>query len=466
MSILKSAINSIGFWIVFFFILRLHGITNPPLEVSHNWRQTTVNMVARNYLEVDNNILYPRVDMAGDKTGITGMEFPIFNYTIYAVSSVFGYEHWYGRLINLLLSSIGILYFFKCVRIFFSQKTALYSSLFLLGSIWFAFSRKVMPDTFSVSLVIIGIYHALTYFSKRGISHFRLILFILFTSLGILAKLPSGFLLGIFMLHLVDRSISYNKKYVFSIYVALLLAPVFLWYFYWSPFLVDTYGYSHFFSGRSLIEGFSQLVSNPILTLKQFYESAIGVSGFIIFTFSWIWLFQQKEWKLINAWLILSLIFFVFMLKGGFNFYHHNYYIIPFVPIMALVAGRGMSELLPKWAIPLMLIFFADGIARSVQDFHIRENYAPIAKLEEKLDVHSKADDLILINSRTSPTPMYFSHRKGWIESNDVITPTYLNEVKSKGCKWVVILKSAFGEQKELDLEKVYSTKDYDIYQL
>ena len=73
----KRILNDIRFWILIFLLIRLIGITNPPIETGHNWRQTTVTMVARNFVEVDNNILYPRIDIAGEKTGITGMEFPI-----------------------------------------------------------------------------------------------------------------------------------------------------------------------------------------------------------------------------------------------------------------------------------------------------------------------------------------------------------------------------------------------------
>ncbi|NLL29032.1 MAG: hypothetical protein GX259_09570 [Bacteroidales bacterium] len=54
--------NKIEFWIVIFFLVRLIGITNPPLEIGHNWRQVTGLMVSRNYLEVEPNILYPRID--------------------------------------------------------------------------------------------------------------------------------------------------------------------------------------------------------------------------------------------------------------------------------------------------------------------------------------------------------------------------------------------------------------------
>lgn len=69
-------------WILIFFLIRLVGITNPPVDIAHSWRQITGNMVSRIFLEIDANIMYPRVDMAGEKSGITGTEFPLLNYLI------------------------------------------------------------------------------------------------------------------------------------------------------------------------------------------------------------------------------------------------------------------------------------------------------------------------------------------------------------------------------------------------
>ncbi len=68
-------------------------------------------MPARNFLEVDANIFYPRIDIAGEKTGITGMEFPLLNYIIFLQAKIFGYAHWYGRLINLIVSSVRLFIF-------------------------------------------------------------------------------------------------------------------------------------------------------------------------------------------------------------------------------------------------------------------------------------------------------------------------------------------------------------------
>lgn len=69
---LPAWLKDIRFWILVFFLLRMYGIMNPPLEVVHNWRQTTVTMVARNFYETDPNILYPRIDIAGMKPALPG----------------------------------------------------------------------------------------------------------------------------------------------------------------------------------------------------------------------------------------------------------------------------------------------------------------------------------------------------------------------------------------------------------
>lgn len=90
---MKKFYTKIEFWICILFIIRLVGITNPPLEVSNNWRQTTGLMVSRNFLEKDANIFYPRMDVTNGKSGVIGMEFPSMNYLYYLSAKVFGYTH-------------------------------------------------------------------------------------------------------------------------------------------------------------------------------------------------------------------------------------------------------------------------------------------------------------------------------------------------------------------------------------
>src|SRR5688572_28681282 len=158
--------KDVRFWIILFFILRLYGITNPPLEVGHNWRQTDGLMIARNFYERDANIFYPTVDVAGEKTGIVGSEFPILNYIIYLTSLLFGFEDWHGRLVVLLFSSIGTFFFYRLIRRYYDEPSAFIATIFLLISYWFSYSRKIIPDVFAASLCLVALYYCFRYLDE------------------------------------------------------------------------------------------------------------------------------------------------------------------------------------------------------------------------------------------------------------------------------------------------------------
>ena len=140
------------------FFIRLFHITTPPIEVSHNWRQTTSMMVARNFCDHGPDVLRPSIDETGNSSGIIGMEIPVLSYGIYVISNVLGYDHWYGRIIVLLFTSIGTWYFFLFTRKRFNEQTAWVATILYAFSALFHLSRKVIPDPMSLSFIIIAIY--------------------------------------------------------------------------------------------------------------------------------------------------------------------------------------------------------------------------------------------------------------------------------------------------------------------
>jgi 4-amino-4-deoxy-L-arabinose transferase-like glycosyltransferase len=468
---IKKVIKDIRFWIVFFFLIRLIGITNPPLEVGHNWRQTTVTMPARNFLEVNNNIFYPRLDIAGEKTGITGMEFPALNYIIYLVSEVFGYEHWYGRLINLLFSSLGLLFFYKIIQKHFTAAHALYATLILIGSIWFQFSRKIMPDTFAMSMVIASIYYASNYFDdnlrKKNILY--LLAYLILMTLGVLCKLSTGYILVIFGIFMLDNSISIKKKIIFFLVSIIGIIPILVWYFYWVPQLVKTYEFWHFFMGKSIVVGLSEIWSNLQGVLGRFYDTSLKYIGFFVFLIGVIFAIRKKE-KIILLILFLGLLSFsIIVIKSGVNFSIHNYYVIPFVPIMAFVAGYGLTKFNNKKIIVVLLAAMAiEGISNQYHDFSIHKKDTYLMTLETELDNIFSRDELIVINSNYVPTHMYFAHRKGWVCDNKQIEDSaYINRLKTKGLKYLVVLKYNYDIRNKFNAyHEVLQTPNYVVYQV
>lgn len=461
------SVKDIRFWIFLFFVIRLYGITNPPLEVAHNWRQTTVTMVARNFYETDSNILYPRVDFAGDKTGITGMEFPLLNYLIYLFSAIFGYTHWYGRLINLVVSSIGIYYFYLIIKRFFDDKMALYSSLILLTTLWLTYSRKIMPDTFSVSLVIAGFYYGMNYLTgtNRWLS---LLLYFILSLAGILSKIPAGYILIFYLLLLIKKDIKPATKVIFGGMSILMLLPVIWWYYYWIPQLVERYGFWHFFMGKGFSEGLKEIMQNAGMALANVYDASLKFTGFALFLFGLLYAILRKERKLLLIFILGFAGFLPVVLKGGFTFAHHSYYMIPFIPVMALVCGYGLNLINNRKIIVVILVIIAiENMLNRHQDFHLKEKEIAIASLEPVMDKFSASNDLIVINSGEVPTPMYFAHRRGWLATNDQIKDeAFIKDLKKRGCLYVIILKEYFGTEIFLKYELMFSNKHYSVYKL
>src|SRR3989338_3589645 len=139
-----------------FFLIRLIGITLPPLETWHSWRQTLTNMMARNMSEGSFSYFYPVVDMGGERTGIIGSEFPFFQSLIAGCSMLFGEAHWYGRLINLVISSLAVIAFFHLCKRWWNERTAWYATVIFLTSLWLAFSPKCMLFFFGFPRLIMG----------------------------------------------------------------------------------------------------------------------------------------------------------------------------------------------------------------------------------------------------------------------------------------------------------------------
>lgn len=462
-----------GHLILLFFLLRLYGITNPPLERNHNWRQATTNMYARNFLEIDDNIFYARVDMAGDLTGITAKEFPLFNYTIYLTAKAFGWQHWYGRLINLIVSSIGVWFFYLIVRKYLEPRAprlknlAFYSTIFLLAGIWFGHSRAILPDTFSTSLVLVGLYFGLEYL--YGGKWYQLLLFFALAAAGTLSKLPSGYLLAALCLPLLSRSVYLRRKVALVLSGGIILAMAGWWYFYWIPHVVATYGYEHY-PMRDLLTGFREILSDLPETAERFYVSATkGFTFFGLYLAGLFLIFYRKHRWLSWLWLLLSFIFLFYMFKAGASFYHHNYYIVPYAPVMSLVAAVAISEIRnARWRVLLLLAVLAEGIGNQQDAFRIRPDEKPKLTLEPIADSLSQRTDLVaFFTPDGNPQELYFAHRKGWVANQyEILNPDYLQLLRSKNCRLLFVNKKQWGGAALPALHRVYEDEHYVVFDL
>ncbi|NTW24129.1 MAG: hypothetical protein HGA37_05470 [Lentimicrobium sp.] len=460
-TLLNRLFTDIRFWILLYFLIRLVGITNAPLEVAHNWRQSLTNMVARNFLDIDANIFYPRIDMAGEKTGIIGTEFPLFNYLIYLVSSVFGYTHWYGRLINLIVSSLGTYAFFLLIKKLFSDRIAFFSTLVFLASIWFSFSRKIMPDTFSVSLMLIGILFSLLYMEKGG--WLNLSLFFIFSTLGMLCKIPALSLLPVVGILLLDKKFDRKNRIYIFITSGVAVAVTFLWYFYWVPTLVETFRYQLYFP-KGIIEGMSEIRPYLFRFLEKFFFSSLNsFIGFACFLVGIYYFFRNENLLAKAGFLLTTLVFLLFAIKTGAVFPLHNYYIIPFAPVMALLAGYALSKFNAKIAIVVVILISIEGISNQNQDFFIKENQRYKVELERVADGFIPKDKLIIVNGGASPQLIYFANRKGWTV-DELVTENQVDSLYRLGASYLIIDNHKL--TRRFSYNFLYADESFTLYKL
>jgi hypothetical protein len=133
---------------------------------------------------------------------------------------------------------------------------------------------------------------------------------------------------------------------------------------------------------------------------------------------------------------------------------------------MALFAGFGISTIKKQWLVYLFLTaIMLEGVLNQMHDFTIHKEKWPLLSIENNLDKISNRDDLIVINSGNNPTPIYFTHRKGWVKENAWLqNNNHMNDLKQHGLKYIVILKKAFGSPVALNYPIVFENEDYRVY--
>lgn len=453
--------GDIRFWVALAFALRLIGIGNPPLETSHHWRQTSVLMVARNYAEHGVDLLHPRMDTAGTLTGITGMEFPLLNMLIAWGMLLFGDVYWPGRLIVLIAGSVGVLRFHKLVGRYLGVRQALYAALLLLFSLWFMYARKVMPDVFALSLVLVGLERL---DAARGIRNpwAALVLGSLLIGAGLLSKITAGCLLAVWPVLAWPHRNSRIVQLATGL-IAVATVPALWWYFQWVPHLVEAYGFWHFFMGGPMVEGAVQLMRNWPRTLDNFYFDALRFSGFALFLLGLYFAAKRRQRGMLIAFALLSGAFLVVMLKAGDTFWVHAYYVLPFIPTMALIGGYGLAQLQhARWAQFLLLIVAAEGLAAQANDFRLSPPLVPLLQLEEDL---GQDNGRIAMNTGQVSTAMYFAHRRGWTMTNATLAdPTTLKTLQQEGCTRIVVFKRTFDTAVELPWPVLVENDLYRIH--
>lgn len=403
--------------ILLFVVLHLPYINADPVD-HHSWRQVTTLGVARCFYYESADFFHPRVFERGGKSGVTGMECPIYNYIIFIFMKIFGYANWYGRIISLLFGALGLYWLWRLAAVEHGRGPALMSLLFLAVSpLYFFFSRNTQPDIPMTSLLI-GSFHFIKMWEKSGRSGHFWTASILITAAALI-KLPAIIFLPFFAFIIYFKS---RERLVTSWSAYLFIAiPVMLaggWYLY-SRYLVARYELQYFYLGADILKSIAFFPSIKFFRTVIISRLPEIVANYAAFPFFVAGLALYKKIGYSRSTTVLLLLMIPYYIVGGFNLYVHNYYSLPAAPLVALVAGpaawyliRNARKAVKTLAVVLVVLAPVVGVLRTTVWY--RQLYSEFRAARGMVERHVPDKALMVAAWRVDPTLLFFTYRNGW----------------------------------------------------
>jgi hypothetical protein len=284
-------------------------------------------------------------------------------------------------------------------------------------------------------------------------------------SLGLLLKISVLPLLAFVVFAYVKTSNEPKKTGVFLIpFISLI--PACIWYFIWNPYLAAHFG-SWYNLGGGLMNGGKAFIESPFLLLQQLvFHPFVSYLAFGLCLYGVIRIVKHGvswAWKLS---LPLFLVLFTgYALKAGVIFLTHEYYILPMVPLLAILGGYALSTL-GKFSWVFMLLISMEAIGNQLYDFRLNRSEAYKLELGHLAERYIPTQALVAINGNSNPQELYFLGRKGWNLSDNTLRQKGVgHDLTAKGCSYLVVNKRTLSNLPDYG-KIIYDGADYQLIQL
>ncbi|MBT4185233.1 MAG: hypothetical protein HOE10_08285 [Deltaproteobacteria bacterium] len=437
-----------------FFILVQLPLLIQPIGGGHIWRQAATASVARNLAVESFDPFHPRIDLREQHTGITGMEFPVYQSLVgllYLVTPTT--EDWQGRLVSLLMALGCIVYTILLANLLVHIPTKWVVFSIICLQEFFLLATRFMPEMTALFLAMMGTFHFIRY--KDSGKPKDLFFAWLGLTLGILAR-PYVAAWGLIVLveFLITLRSNPKRAFVFFTLGITVLIPFVLWYFFWSPHLSDSYGLkNHFFSG-----GNAEEILTDILSIETWIKLANTIlydyCNWLLVPFVIIGLLKirsNSNWKRDHTVLLVGVplltIVIVLSLTGD-HFKPHTYYFVSLIPSLTIFAGMGMFIFERHYPIAgKRILFFLPLLTVSllwyIYPAHIKD-LRPFEEVLSEVKQNVHRNDLVV--SEDVGSYNYTLHpirRRGWVVGRNKIEDfNFIKETKRLGARWVLHLEN------------------------
>jgi hypothetical protein len=326
---------------------------------NHVWRQCNTLAVAKNYADESMNLLEPRVDKRFDKTGITGPQFPAYEYILAIVYKTFGFsEHWH-RWLSFLLMAIGIAGMYRLAEEYGANRlqAGVAASFLAFVPELYYHGINAVPDIAALAAMLWGWVSGKRWLKENN--HLQAI-FCAF-ALALAGMIKMQFLVaGVALcIEFLQRKNFSAKRIITGVLMAAFAAVfTFGWYAY-AAFLVKRYGLHEFVHQMRHARSFAEGLSIFAKTLFSDFPEIFSGYAFLPLVAAGVYAVSKFR-RPVHPLFFYSLACAAFYFLVQYQFLHHGYYAIIFLPAFALLAAKGFQFLLhSRLKFLLLLVWFA-----------------------------------------------------------------------------------------------------------
>jgi hypothetical protein len=301
----------------------------------HQWAQCDRASVALNYYQNGYDFFHPQTHNISNGTGVTGLEFPLIQFTAAALYGIFGFHEFFYRLIIFLAFFTGIINLYRLTRIYIHNPVlAVLPPLLMAASPVLAYyGISFLPEAASLGLSLSAWYYFMRDRNENTNSLWKIIFLCLCASFIKITSLINPAAMSLLLLT-ANGTASLKQNFKRIIPYLIIPLPVFAWYAY-ASWLNKKYNSSVFMLELRPVSSWEEFTSvwKEILEIWwwRFYPAKYFIAlaaGSIIAL-----LFHKKANKLLLRTTVFlyagSLVFFLLMYT---QFRVHDYYIIPLMP--------------------------------------------------------------------------------------------------------------------------------------
>ncbi len=329
------------FIILLFFVNAYNlALKNRP-SIIHQWRQSDCLSITKNYYEEGMHFFQPKIHFQANKDGSAVSEFPILNYTVACLWTIFGEHEFIYKLLEYFMFVLAMFFLFN--SLLRTRASLLFSffcvSFFLTSPMLVYYGFNFIADVPALSLAIIGFCFLYSFYDTRSLKYFYWCLFV--SMLAVLIKasavMPFALLLFFSVIDFFNLNTFFKTEKLFTkkiLPVSFIILSILL--------IICWYKYAVYYNGDSS-NGVFLLTVLPIWEMQEEavlsnFQSLFNIlfpvflNKPMFFLFLSAVIFVYANLKKLNSFLkysfVFATLFFVFYILFFFQvFTVHDYYL-------------------------------------------------------------------------------------------------------------------------------------------